>query len=266
VGNGWLVIPRPRPSAALRLICFPFAGAGAAPYRPWADALDPAIELVAVEPPGRASRIHEPPEDNLERFFAGLTAALEPLLDRPAAFFGHCLGGLIGWETARRLRQRGRVDLRAFFAAGVRPPHRLNREGHFEHTLLERMLRHEQFDPLRPAHEQPDEVFAEITRHFNIGATDEFLAQPELRRLLLPTVRADFALTASYRYAPEPPWDVPFTYFAGLDDPYVSREDAGAWSDCTRHSFQLRWRQGAHFLVVDDKDFIVKTLNRELTT
>ncbi len=265
LSDGWIVIPRRRPSAALRLICFPFAGAGAAPFRSWADALHPSIELVAIEPPGRASRIHEPPEGDLERFFARLTGALAPVLDRPAAFFGHCLGGLIGWETARRLRQHGHVDLRAFFAAGVRPPHRLTREGHFEHTMLERMLRHETFDPLRPAHEQPDEVFAEITRHFNIDATDEFLAQPELRRLLLPTVRADFALTAAYRYEPEPPWDVPVTCFAGLDDPYVSREDAGGWSDYTRRSFRLHWRQGAHFLVVEDRDFIIETLNRELT-
>jgi surfactin synthase thioesterase subunit/acyl transferase domain-containing protein len=264
-GDGWLVVPRRRPEAAVRLICFPFAGAGAAPFRPWADALHPSIELVAVEPPGRASRIQEPPERDLEQFFERLTSALAPVLDRPAAFFGHCLGGLIGWETARRLRQRGLVDLRAFFVAGVRPPHRLTREGHFEHTLLERMLRHETFDPLRPAHEQPDEVFAEITRHFNIDATEEFLAQPELRRLLLPTVRADFALTAAYRYQPEPPWDVPVTCFAGLDDPYVSREDAGAWSEYTRRAFRLHWRPGAHFLVVDDRSFIIETLNRELT-
>jgi acyl transferase domain-containing protein/surfactin synthase thioesterase subunit len=263
-GDAWLVVPRPRPAAALRLFCFPFAGAGAGPYRPWADALHPSIELVAVEPPGRASRIHEPPERDLERFFGRLTAALEPRLDRPAAFFGHCLGGLIAWEAARRLRQRGRLDLRAFIVAGVRPPSRLAHEGHFEHSLLERMLEHESFDPLRPAHEQPDEVFAEITRHFNIDATDEFLARPELKRLLLPTVRADFALTAAYRYRPEPPWDVPIICFSGLEDPYVSREDARAWTDFTCRSFSLHWRAGAHFLVVEDREFIVATLNREL--
>ena len=263
-GDGWLVVPRPRPAAMVRLVCFPFAGAGAGPFRRWADTLHPSIELVAVEPPGRASRIQEPPELDLERFFARLADALAPILDRPVAFFGHCLGGLVSWETVRRLRQRGPLDLRAFFVAGVRPPHRLTREGPFEHGLMERMLRHEDFDPLRPVHEQPDEVFAEVTRHFQIPATDEFLARPELRSLLLPTVRADFALTASYRHTPEPPWDVPITCFAGLDDPYVSREDAGAWAECTRRSFRLHWRPGAHFLVVDDRDFIVSAINHEL--
>jgi surfactin synthase thioesterase subunit len=249
----------------MRLVCFPFAGAGAGPFRRWADALHPAIELVAIEPPGRASRIHEPPEQDLERFLARLGVALSPVLDRPAVFFGHCLGGLIGWEMARRLRHRGQLDLRAFFVAGVRPPHRLTLEGPFEHGLLERLLRHDAFDPLRPIHEQPDEVFVEVTRHFDIPATDAFLAQPELRRLLLPTVRADFALTAAYRHQPEPAWDVPFTCFAGLDDPYVSCDDATAWGNYTRRAFRLHWRPGAHFLVVEDRDFIVSTINQELT-
>jgi surfactin synthase thioesterase subunit/acyl carrier protein len=263
-GDGWLVIPTPRPAATMRLVCFPFAGAGAGPFRRWAEILDPSIELLAVEPPGRAARIHEPAELDLERFFARLGDALHPLLDRPAAFFGHCLGGLIAWEMARRLRGRGILDLRALFVAGVRPPHHLTREGPFEHSLVERMLRHDAFDPLRAIHEQPDEVFVEVTRHFQIPATDEFLARPELRSLLLPTVRADFALTASYRYVTEPPWDVPITCFAGLDDPYVSREDAAAWAECTRQSFRLHWRPGAHFLVVDDREFIVSTINQQL--
>jgi surfactin synthase thioesterase subunit/acyl transferase domain-containing protein len=265
LGDGWLVIPRRRPAATMRLVCFPFAGAGAAPFRPWAETLHPSIELIAVEPPGRASRIHEPAEGHLERYLTRLGDALSTVLDRPAAFFGHCLGGLIAWEMARRLRGGTRLDLRAFFVAGVRPPQRLTREGAFEHGLLERLLRHAEFDPLRPMHEQPDEVFVEIPRHFEIPATDDFLAQPELRKLLLPTVRADFELTAGYRYAPEPAWDVPITCFAGLDDPYVSREDAAAWSERTRRSFRLHWRPGAHFLVVDDREFIVTTINRELT-
>ena len=30
-------------------------------------------------------------------------------------------------------------------------------------------------------------------------------------------------------------------------------------------SFRLHWREGAHFLAVEDRDFIVGTINRELT-
>ncbi|MEV4256663.1 hypothetical protein AB0J52_26160, partial [Spirillospora sp. NPDC049652] len=39
-----LVTRRPRPDAAVRLLCFPHAGGGAAAYAGWPDALGPDIE------------------------------------------------------------------------------------------------------------------------------------------------------------------------------------------------------------------------------
>jgi surfactin synthase thioesterase subunit len=265
-GGGWIVRPRPNPTARLRLFCFPYAGGNAATYRPWVDTLDPTVELVAVDPPGRAARVHEPPIDRLERFLDGLLPNLEPYLDRPAAFFGHCLGGLTLFEAARRLRQRGTLDLAHIFVSAARPPGRLGRQGRFEEGLLARLLRHKGFDPLRRLHEQNDEIFGDMIRHFNIGATENFLGSEELRRLLFPAIRAEFALAARYRYQAEPAWPVPVSCFVGLDDPYVTREDALGWGQHTRVSFRLHWREGAHFLVVEDRDFIVRTINQELST
>ena len=264
-GDGWIVRPRPNPAARLRLVCFPYAGGNAATYRPWVDALDAAVELVAIDPPGRAARVYEASIDRLDRFVDALAPRLEPYLDRPAAFFGHCLGGLTLFETARRLRARGRLDLAHIFVSGARPPARLGRQGRFEEELLGRLLRKPDFDPFRRLHEQNDDIFGDMIRHFNIGATDEFLASDELRRLLFPAIRAEFAMAARYRYEPEPAWPVPLTCFAGLTDPYVNRDDALAWGQHTSASFRLHLREGAHFLVVDDRDFIVRTINQELS-
>src|SRR5262249_19691556 len=137
-GDGWIVRPRPNPSARVRLFCFPYAGGNAATYRPWVEELDSAVELVAIDPPGRAARIHEPPLDRLERLPDALVPHLEPYLDRPAAFFGHCLGGLTLFEAARRLRTRGTLDLAHLFVSAARPPGRLGRQGRFEEELLAR--------------------------------------------------------------------------------------------------------------------------------
>lgn len=263
-GDGWLVFPKPNPAARVRLFCFPYSGGGAGPFRAWGDVLHPAIELVAIEPPGHASRIDEPAITRLDTWLERLGPRLVPYLDKPVAFFGHCLGALTLFETARWLRRHGRLDLAHLFVSGARPPHRVARDGPFEEHLLATLLKHERFDPLVPGHEQPDEVFGEMIRHFNIGATEELLTNAGLRRLLLPAVRADFAMAFHYRFTPEPPWDVPVTCFVGLDDPYVTREDALAWGECTRVAFHVHIRTGAHFLVVDDRAFIVETINREL--
>jgi len=262
--DGWLVFPRPNPSAKLRLFCFPYAGGNAATYRPWGDWLRDNVELVAIEPPGRADRIHEPVIDNLDDFFSALLPAMMPYLDKPAAFFGHCLGALTLFEAARRLLAKGALDLRHVFVSSARPPRGLLRAGRFEEGLLARVLEMPKYDPFLPQYAQDDEVFTEVIRHFNIGLSEDFLASAELQQLLMPAIRAEFRMAARYRYQPEPPWNTPITCFAGLDDPYATREDALGWSEHTRNAFTLHLCEGSHFLVVDDREFIVDTINRVL--
>src|SRR6185437_9135086 len=92
--GSWLIVAEPRRSARFRLFCFPFAGGGSAVYRTWPDSLDKAIEVVAIEPPGRLSRIGEKPISDINEFVDELVPKMKEYLDRPFAFFGHCLGGL----------------------------------------------------------------------------------------------------------------------------------------------------------------------------
>lgn len=259
----WVVIPVPRPKAQLRLFCFHYAGASASVYRAWADLLSPAIELCAIDPPGRGTRLAEPSVTTLRALLDGVLPEMTPLLDRPFALMGHCLGALNLFEAARLLRRNGHRPAH-IFVSGCRPPHGLVTHGQFEESLLRTLLRDDAYDPTKPFHKQPDQTFATLIRHFNIGATDGFLAHSELREVLLPAIRADFEIVSRYRFTPEPAWDVPLTCFIGLDDPYVTREDAVAWSRYTCRDFRIHFRPGNHFLIVDDRDFIISTINANL--
>jgi acyl transferase domain-containing protein/thioesterase domain-containing protein len=265
-GDGWLVFPRPNPLAKVRLFCFPYAGGNAAVYRPWVESLRPDIELVAVDPPGRAARVHERPINDFDAFFDALLPAMAKFTDRPMAFYGHCLGGITLYEAARRLRAQRGFELRHLFVSSSRAPRRLLRVGKFEEDLLGRLLTLPRYDPFIPAHAQKDEVFAELIRRFNIGASEEFLANDELKQLLLPAIRAEFRMASRYRFRADAAFDAPVTCFVGAEDPYVTREDALAWSEHTRRDFRLHLREGDHFLVVDDREFIVQTINRELAS
>jgi len=115
-----------------------------------------------------------------------------------------------------------------------------------------------------PAYAQPDDVFAELIRHFNIQATDQLLSKPELRQLILPVVRAEFQMATDYQFVREPPWEIPITCFAAKGDPYVSRHHALGWGRFTNLRLQVHIREGAHFAVVDDAAFIHEVINREL--
>ncbi len=262
--GGWLVVVGPRATPRLRLFCFPFAGGGSAVYRGWAQCIDPTVEVVAIEPPGRLGRITETPISDINEFVDQLVAEMGELLDRPFAFFGHCLGALTMYETARRLMHTTALRPQHLFASGARPPDRIIGQGSFEERLMHDLLKLAEFRISLPAYHQPDDVFAELIRHFNVRATEQLLDEPDLRDLMLPVVRAEFQMASNYQFVREPPWEVPITCFAAKGDPYVSRRHALGWGRFTNSRLQVHIRDGSHFAVVDDVAFIHGVINREL--
>jgi acyl transferase domain-containing protein/surfactin synthase thioesterase subunit len=259
----WLVAPRPNPCAKARLFCFPYAGGGLVSFRGWPQLLDHSVEVVAVEPPGRGTRINEPPVDDLHTFVERLLAEMVDWLDRPSAFFGHCLGGLTMFATLCALPKDYTRFVKHAFACGVRPPHLLKRRGEFEDNLVYDMMLHKEFDIRIPPYSQTDEIFADIIRHFDTPAADKMLALPKLREVLLPTVRAEFGMAYNYEYRPVQPFSFPISSFVGDLDPWVSEQDSAGWGDLTRGGFTNHLRKGSHFLMVDDREYILETINNE---
>ncbi len=266
IGNRWLVIHRPNPKATVRLFAFPFAGGGAATFRPWADRLAPGIELVAIEPPGRQTRIDEAPIREIETLLQQLAPELLPLLDKPFAVYGHCLGALTLFETVRKLIGEHGLAPIHIFVSGARPPDELQRHQEFETDLLERLLKLPEYNLFEPIYRQPDAVFVEAIRRFNVLATESLVQDPELRRLILPAIRAEFEMASDYRYTPQPPWDVPITCLTGIHDGYVSADNARSWGRFTKKRFQLFTLDSEHFIVVDDDRFLLRVIDRELTS
>src|SRR5262249_19507520 len=105
----------------LRLFCFPYAGASASMFRPWQSEIHPGIEICGVQLPGRGARFGEAPFKRLSQILDALTENLRGAFDLPFAFFGHCMGALIAFELARRLRREGREPLHLIVSA-LPPP------------------------------------------------------------------------------------------------------------------------------------------------
>lgn len=261
----WLIPVGKRSNPRARLFCFPFAGGGSAVFRPWANWIDPAIEVIAVEPPGRLGRISEKPVNNMDLFVDCVLDEMIDLLDLPFAMFGHCLGAVTMYETARTLIEETKFKPLHLFASGARAPHKVGEVGPFEQELGKTLMRTPGYRPDLKPYEQPEEIFANILRKFDMAATDHFLSDPELRKLMLPAVRAEFEMTSTYKLKGEPkPWDVPITCFVSRGDPYVSREDILAWGRFTNQRLQVLMREGSHYGVVEDAQFINRIINREM--
>lgn len=93
-----------------RMFCFPFAGGGASIYRNWGRALGSAVDLYAVQLPGREERIREPRYYSVKSLCDAMFEAGEDggWFDAPCIIYGHSMGAKIAFETARRLEEQGR--------------------------------------------------------------------------------------------------------------------------------------------------------------
>jgi medium-chain acyl-[acyl-carrier-protein] hydrolase len=239
--DSWIPLGKPDPEARLRLFCFPYAGGGALVFRNWSDGLPADVEVCPVQLPGRGTRLMEHPFTQLPPLVAALAQALSPLLDKPFAFFGHSLGALVSFELARQLRrQYGVHPVRLFVSAGRAPqiPHR---------------------GP--PIHILPEKEFLAELRRLN-GTPSELLDHKELMVIMLPLLRADFAVYETYVYSSEPPLNCPISAFGGLQDRKVNNSDLEAWRAQTNISFSLRMFPGDHFFL--KQPLLLRVLSQEL--
>ncbi|RAY16626.1 thioesterase [Actinomadura craniellae] len=238
----WLRCPEPRPWASLRLFCFPHAGGSAAFYRPWSRRLPAAVEMHIVQYPGRADRMRDPFVDDMGRLARLVAGELGPLLDRPVALFGHSMGAVLAYEVARLLQERGNAPGH-LFASASRPPHRRGAGKNI-------------------AGLDDDALVAELAE---LGGTDvELLRDPELRELVLPYVRNDFALIEAYTELAGPRLGVPVTALVGDADPRVDATGAGGWAEATDGAFALRTFEGDHFYLVPRREQVIAEILRAL--
>lgn len=239
----WFARPKPNPHAALRLFCFPYAGGGALIYRAWSQMLPPEIEVFAAQLPGRSNRLKETPHTDLLALIEDVTENILPYLDRPFAFFGHSMGAMISFELARHLRRRGGPQPVRLLVSGRRAP----------------QLR----DSHRSMHDLPEPEFIEELRDLE-GTPPEVLEHPELMRLMVPLLRADFSVVETYRYTPDAPLDCQITALGGLQDAHVSRPELEAWQEQTTASCNVRMIPGNHFFVQTEQALLLRLVTREL--
>jgi surfactin synthase thioesterase subunit len=139
----------------------------------------------------------------------------------------------------------------------------LKRMGEFEDNLAYDMMLHRDFDIRVPLTAQTDDVFADIIRQFDTPAADKMLEIPKLRKVLLPTIRAEFGMAYNYQYQRVEPFSFPISSFVGDADPWVSEEDSAGWGEFTRGGFTNHVRKGSHFLMAEDGQYILKTIKAE---
>lgn len=241
--DAWVTCPRPNPQARFRLFCFPYAGGGASLFRTWSDELPSEIEVCPVQLPGRESRFREARYTRLIPLVHILGEVIQPYLILPFAFFGHSMGALLSFELTRYLRRLNAPLPTHVFASAHRAP---------------------QLPwPKPPIYDLPSTRFLEELCLLN-GMPGEVLENAELIELLLPLLRADFAIAETYAYTEDNPLPCHISAFGGLEDNEVSQEEVAAWRQQTLGTFTLRMLPGDHFFLFKQRAMLLQAVSTDV--
>ncbi|GAA1796060.1 thioesterase [Planosporangium flavigriseum] len=184
----------------LALVCIPWAGAGAAPFRSWSPVLDDVSTVYGLRLAGRESRRMEPPADTVAEVVCDIVAELVGLGVPRVALFGQCFGAVLAFELAKALAKSDHdIEVAHLLVASqLPPPYFAEADLEAEHDLM-------QYVP------------------------ENFREEPDFVELLLPVIAADISLVSRYIYEPGAPLAVPLTVVYGAHDSQLSRDRVDAW-------------------------------------
>ncbi len=240
--NAWIASRARAAAPRLRLYCFPYAGRGASLYVRWESLLGPGVEVCPVQLPGREDRLDEPPARRMSGIVDRFLADVGPELDRPFAFFGYSMGGVVAFEIARRLQVAGARSPELLFVSASRPPGT-----------------HKQ----AKTYELPDAALVAELRRWN-GTPEVVLREPELLRMVLPIVRADLELLYHYEPPANAALTCPIFALGGTRDPQLPVPLLSRWRDFTRERFDLQMFDGDHFFINANPGAIQALVGSEL--
>lgn len=229
----------------VKLICFPFAGAGASFYNGWSDFFDSSIEVSPIQLPGRERQIAEEPFRDIHVAADAFANMIEEDNDsNPIALFGHCfLGATLAFEVAKRLESRGNVNLLHLFVSAASSPKSTRNYSLSSYT---------------------DDKFIEEVEKLTGFKHDAFNI-PELKELLLPTLRADFEMDENYNPTSKCHIELPITAMFATNDSFVAETDVALWRDCTSGDFNITQVTGEHMYITNSPEQSMEIIKNTLT-
>jgi pyochelin biosynthetic protein PchC len=240
----WIRRYHPAPQSPIRLVCFPHAGGSASFFHPVSARLSPAIDVCAVQYPGRQDRRTEANIDNIPDLAEAILQVVRQLADRPLAFFGHSMGATLAYEVALRLEKEGVAPLARLFASGRRAPSRYRPES---------------------VHRYDDQRILAELRMLG-GSESHLLGDPEVLQMVLPAIRGDYRAIETYRHTPDQTLRCPVVVLVGDRDPRVSLDEAKAWAGHTTGPFDLRVFPGGHFYLSEHHQEVIRLVSDELSS
>lgn len=217
-------------SETTTLFCIPHAGGNGAYYTLLGEFLPHTVKVVPLDLPGKGRRCREPLPTSMETMGRDLLEQMRPTAQAsPYAIFGHSMGGLLAYASARLAREAALPLPKALFISAAATPDKV-------HTGMDR--------PVSAL--QPGELWEYVMR---MGGTPPGVAlSDDFKRYMEPMLVADFSALESWRPAPCQPLPVPIHACIGNDDT-VTENEARLWQQLSSAGGTVRGFRGGHFYI-----------------
>jgi len=218
---------------SIRAYCLPFASGSATVFAPWTEHADDAVEVIAIELPGRGGRSDEKipatDEDDEAMLDSLCEAILADLRGAQYVLVGFSMGGGLSVELALRMAAKKAPLPLALYIAGRKPP-ALNPATVGEITMTNEELAEYAFAPPEVAQS------LEFVEH----------VVPLLRADLEVDARAERRLSASSIAGAGLPVGIGFEIYCGTNDTVAPWSEALGWQRFVPAPVGVHYFPGGH--------------------
>lgn len=210
------------------VFCFPFAGGSADYYRNWHATLDSTASIWPIQIPGRGNLYGLTPCISMFSLAKRLASVVLSVNrdHNSSIFFGHSMGALLAYETARQMQILGETAPGGIILSGCAAPHNLS--------------------PYFCGDPSDDELLEYIK---SLGAKDvDSIPDSDLINFLGPALRADLKMVSSY-HPPQTRISSNFLVIGGENDKLNNASDLFDWKYYTSGNFMQIEYPGGHFFI-----------------
>ncbi|XP_062585568.1 S-acyl fatty acid synthase thioesterase, medium chain-like [Saccostrea cucullata] len=248
MGDKFLNCRNTKPDANYVLICFPWAGGGSNFYAQWGKMTPDFVEVCGITLPGRESRFREPCNTDAKQIVQETCSAIyNKYSTKDLIFWGHSMGALFSFETALLMKKEYNKEPVRMFCSGISAPHAPER------TRSEPNVK-----------DMTDAEFVEFLKKLG-GTPEQVLSDPEMMKLFLPPLRADYIMMGGFDspVGPDPPFSCPLHLFDGEDD---AKHNLEAWKDITSGEKTVQFLPGGHFYLKEpsNQSLLISYISKSL--
>lgn len=232
------------PNYKITIYCLSYAGGSSLFYNDWKKDINPNIEIVPLEIPGRGIRYEETFFHSIAQIVEDLLNQIKGNLNRPYAIFGHSMGAILSYELAHLIKENCMNQPLHLFLSSYLPP-----DNRYETGLSSKL-----------------DDLALKDKIISMGGTSlDVINNNCLWDIFKRIILADFYVLENYHYQEYANnLDIDFTIIYGDSDSEIDKENLLKWSQYTTGKCSFIEFKGGHFYLFQHKLKLLKIISNTL--